>query len=128
MGFKIPQFYYKSKSNENHIMFVKEINSNELAQLLDSDKPPVLIDVRTIQEMAQASINTGKPMPLNTLPARINEIPKDEQVVFYCRTGARSGQACMYLSQYGYDNVYNLSGGIVSWARQGLPIQPMAFD
>jgi rhodanese-related sulfurtransferase len=109
-------------------MFIKEMNSNELAQLLDGEKPPVLIDVRTIQEMAQASIKTGKAMPLNTLPARINEIPKDEQVVFYCRTGARSGQACMYLSQYGYDNVYNLSGGIVSWARQGLPIEPMMFD
>lgn len=109
-------------------MFVKEINSSELAELLGAEKPPLLIDVRTTQEMAQASINTGKAMPLNTLPVRTNEIPKDEQVVFYCRTGARSGQACMYMMQLGYENVYNLSGGIVSWARQGLPIEPMLFD
>jgi len=109
-------------------MQIKEIDSNELAQWLESEKPPVLIDVRTPQEMAQASISNGKPLPLNTLPFRLDEIPKDEPVVFYCRTGARSGQACMYMTQRGYDNVYNLYGGIVSWAGNGLPVAPMAFN
>ncbi len=106
-------------------MFVKNIDTHELAQWLKNETPPILIDVRTPQEMAQASIPGGKPLPLNTLPLRLNEIPKDEQVVFYCRTGARSAQACMYLTQQGYDNVYNLHGGIVTWARQGQPIEPM---
>jgi rhodanese-related sulfurtransferase len=47
-------------------MLIKEIDSNELAQWLKGEKPPVLIDVRTTQEMAQASIHNGKPLPLNT--------------------------------------------------------------
>jgi rhodanese-related sulfurtransferase len=109
-------------------MLIKEIDSNELAQWLKGEKPPVLIDVRTTQEMAQASIHNGKPLPLNTLPVRLDEIPKEEQVVFYCRTGARSAQACMYMAQRGYDNVYNLHGGIVNWAHHGLPVEPMVFN
>ncbi len=106
-------------------MFVKNIDYNELAQWLEGDTPPILIDVRTPREMAQASIPNGKPMPLNILPLRLDEVPKDKTVVFYCRTGARSAQACMYMTNQGYDNVYNLYGGIISWARNGLPTAPM---
>jgi rhodanese-related sulfurtransferase len=109
-------------------MLIKEIDSNELTQWLEGEKPPILIDVRTPQEMAQASIPNGQPMPLNTLPVRLDEIPKNEKVVFYCRTGARSAQACMYVAQRGYENVYNLHGGIVTWAHYGFPIEPMVFD
>lgn len=106
-------------------MLVKEIDCHELAKWLANEKPPVLIDVRTLPEMAQASIPSGKPLPLSLLPLRIEEIPKTEPIVFYCRTGARSGQACMYMAQHGYHNVYNLHGGIVSWAHHGFPIVPM---
>ena len=109
-------------------MFVKNIDSNELAQWLEKETPPILIDVRTPQEMAQASIANCKPIPLRTLPLRMDEVPKDEEIVFYCRTGARSAQACMYLAQQGYDNVYNLYGGIVSWAQNGLPTVPMILN
>jgi len=106
-------------------MFVKEINSNELEQWLKGETPPLLIDVRSPQEMAGASIPNGKPLPLNLLPLRVNEVPTDEKVVFYCRSGARSAQACMYLAQQGYDNVYNLHGGIINWVRSGLSVEPM---
>jgi rhodanese-related sulfurtransferase len=108
-------------------MFVKEIDSHELASWLASDNPPILIDVRTPPEMAQASIPKGKPLPLTTLPLRLHEVPKNGKVVFYCRTGARSAQACMFMAQQGYDNVYNLHGGIVTWAQSGLPIAPMSM-
>jgi len=106
-------------------MFVKEINSNELNQWLKGETPIYLVDVRSPQEMAQASIPEGKPLPLSLLPLRIDEIPADKKVVFYCRTGARSAQACIYMVQQGYDNVYNLQGGIINWARNGLPVKPM---
>ncbi|MBE9563497.1 MAG: rhodanese-like domain-containing protein [Proteobacteria bacterium] len=108
-------------------MLVKNIDSNELAQWLEQEEPPVLIDVRTPQEMVQASIPTGQPLPLTVLPLRMDEIPKNKQVVFYCRTGARSAQACMYMNQQGYDNVYNLYGGIIKWANHGFPIEPMVM-
>jgi rhodanese-related sulfurtransferase len=109
-------------------MLIKEIDSPELAQWLQAENPPLLIDVRTPQEMAQAAIPNGKPLPLSLLPLRFNEVPKYEKVVFYCRTGARSAQACLFMAQQGYDNVYNLHGGIVNWARYGLPIEPMILN
>ncbi len=42
--------------------------------------------------------------------------------MLYCRSGARSFQACQFLRQNGYDQVFNLNGGIISWAQQGLPV------
>lgn len=108
-------------------MLVKNIDVHELAQMLDDDKNLVLIDVRTAGEMAAGVITeTPVQMPLVTLPMRINDIPRNKKVVFYCRTGARSGQACMYLQQQGFDNVHNLYGGIVMWAQNGLPISRLA--
>ncbi|MCK5716223.1 MAG: sulfurtransferase [Thiomargarita sp.] len=109
-------------------MLIKEIDSQELAGWLEEEPPPILIDVRTRPEMIQASIPSGKPLPLKILPVCANDIPKDQKVVFYCRTGARSAQACMYMTQKGYDNVYNLHGGIIHWARYGLPIIPMVLE
>lgn len=105
-------------------MFVKEIDPNELSSLLEADNPPMLIDVRTPGEIAAGALPGHIAMPLNTVPPRMNEIPKDQTVVFYCRTGARSAQACMYMAQHGYENTINLRGGIVYWAQHGLPIVP----
>ncbi len=106
-------------------MFVKEIEVSELSDLLKQTPPNLhLVDVRTPAEIAAGIIPGTQAMPLTTLPLRITEIPKDKQVVFYCRTGARSAQACLFLAQQGFDNVYNLRGGIINWARHSLPIEP----
>ncbi len=104
-------------------MFVKEMDASELSELLNQQTELSLIDVRTPPEIAAGIIPGTEAMPLTTLPMRMSDIPKDKQVVFYCRTGARSAQACMFLAQQGFDNVYNLRGGIVSWANSQLPIE-----
>lgn len=105
-------------------MFIQEVESSELAQLLKGDSKIRLIDVRSPGEIMAGIIPGAAGMPLNLLPLRMNEVPKDQQVVFYCRTGARSAQACMFMMQHGYNNVYNLRGGIISWAQNGEPIVP----
>ena len=104
-------------------MFVKEIEASELSQLLEQKADIMLLDVRTPAEIAAGIIPSTEAMPLTVLPMRMNEIPKDKKVVIYCRTGARSAQACMYMGQQGFDNLYNLRGGIMSWARAGLTIE-----
>jgi rhodanese-related sulfurtransferase len=103
-------------------MFIQELEAAELATLLQQPDNCALIDVRTPGEIAAGIIPGADAMPLTVLPLRMQDIPKNKQVVLYCRTGARSAQACMFLSQRGYDNVYNLRGGIVTWAQSGLPI------
>ncbi len=104
-------------------MFVKEVEASELAELLKGDEDIGLYDVRTPAEIAAGIIPGTEAMPLTVLPMRMNEIPKDKKVVIYCRTGARSAQACMFMGQQGFDNLYNLRGGIIAWAQLGLSIE-----
>jgi rhodanese-related sulfurtransferase len=100
---------------------VKEIDAKELAAWMeDTSKAFRIIDVREPMEIAQGSIPGAEPMPLSSLGNRLGEIQSDQQVVFICRSGARSGQVCAYLSQNGFDHVYNLRGGVLGWAQNGF--------
>lgn len=101
---------------------IQEIDANTLIEWLQDDREFRLIDVRSEAEIAQGIIPKGEALPLHTVPMRAGELESAERVVFYCRTGARSAQACMFMAQRGHGDVYNLRGGIVDWARQGLPL------
>ncbi|MDP1928565.1 MAG: rhodanese-like domain-containing protein [Thiobacillus sp.] len=78
-----------------------------------------LIDVRTADEVAHGVIDGAIHIPLHLLPLRAADIPQDKPVVMYCRSGARSAQACSFMASKGYSNMHNLSGGIMAWARTG---------
>jgi rhodanese-related sulfurtransferase len=52
---------------------------------------------------------------------RVEELPKDQPIVFVCRSGNRSQVACEQLSRLGYENVTNFEGGMIAWKRAGLP-------
>lgn len=101
---------------------IKEVNAGTLVEWLQEDKDFRLLDIRSVGEFAQGMIPRGEQLPMHVLPIRMSELEKEAEIVLYCRSGARSAQACMYLQQQGYDNVYNLSGGIISWAREGFPL------
>lgn len=81
-----------------------------------------LIDVRTEAEFSAGIIAGAIHIPLHMLPFKADEIPQDKPVVVYCRTGARSAQACAFMAAKGYRNMHNLSGGIAAWARSGKPV------
>jgi len=101
---------------------VKELDVNKLQSYLDEGKKVRLLDVRGIGEMAQGMIPNAEKLPLHTLPARLNEIDANEMTVLYCRSGARSAQGVGFMAQQGFDNVYNLRGGIIAWAQNGMPL------
>ena len=82
-----------------------------------------VIDVRTEAEVAQGIIDGAIHIPLHLLPLRGAEIPQDKPVVMYCRTGARSAQACAHMAGQGFRNMHNLSGGIMSWTRSGHAVR-----
>lgn len=95
---------------------MKSINVNELKQLQDTNEEFVLIDVREVHEFENANMN-GILIPVGEVPERFNEIPKDKKVIVHCRSGARSANVIQWLEQSeGYDNLYNLEGGIMAWA------------
>lgn len=95
----------------------KEVDPNFVAQATANGAH--LIDVRTEAEVAQGMIDGAVHIPLHLLPLRAADIPQDRPVVIYCRTGARSSQACAFMAAQGFGNMHNLTGGIQSWARSG---------
>ncbi len=102
---------------------IKEIDVNQLSQKLENLPDNVkLIDVRTPAEVARGKIDGSENLPLHVIPLKVDEFSNDDTIIFYCQTGARSAQACAFMASKGVDNVYNLRGGIVTWAQMGLPI------
>jgi rhodanese-related sulfurtransferase len=101
---------------------INEVDTDELNDLINDGEEIVLIDVRSPAEIAQGAIPGAAHLPLHLLPLQLNQIPKDKKVVFYCRTGARSAQACMFAANQGTSNVWNLRGGIIAWAREGKAV------
>jgi rhodanese-related sulfurtransferase len=103
---------------------VKEIDSTELQNKLASSNDLYLLDIRSDAEVMHGMLPNSTHLPMHLLPLRAGEFPKDKEIVLYCRSGARSYHACMFLMQQGYSNVINLKGGIIDWARNGFSIVP----
>ena len=93
------------------------ISHEELKAKMRSGDEFLLLDVRTPLENAAQAIEGSYLIPVHELPARIGELPKDRDIVVYCRIGNRSAYACMYLARLGY-RVKNLDGGIRIWNMQ----------
>lgn len=100
-----------------------QIGVNQAVMLMNDDKTSV-IDVREDKEVSGGFIKGAKHIKLADLPTRIGGIAKDKNapVLVYCRSGNRSGHACHLISKAGYDNVSNLSGGIMAWESANLPV------
>jgi rhodanese-related sulfurtransferase len=81
-----------------------------------------LLDVREPDEWMAGHPPGAHHLPMMEIPARAAEVPADRDVVVLCRVGARSAQVVAYLRQRGYENVYNLDGGMFAWAAAGRPI------
>jgi len=97
---------------------MKSITVQELKSWMDNNEDLQLIDVREPHENEICTLNALL-IPLNEVPERADEIVKDKKVVVHCRSGMRSANAINFLeAQYGYDNLYNLEGGILAWARE----------
>lgn len=102
---------------------IREIEVTELQERFSGDGSSVkLVDVRSAAEVASGAIPGAEHIPLHLLPLKINDIPDEPMVILYCHSGARSAQACAYLSAQGKANVFNLRGGILAWVRNGLKV------
>lgn len=100
----------------------KEIDVNELNAML-TQGGICLVDVRTETEMAQGMIGGAQPLPLHLLPVHLQQLDANQPTVFYCRLGGRSAQAAAFAAAQGFNDVYNLVGGITAWAQAGLPVR-----
>jgi rhodanese-related sulfurtransferase len=96
------------------------ITIEEVRARLDSGEKLNLLDVRQPSENAEFNIG-GMLFPLGKVQAMdISEIEnlKDQEVICYCRSGNRSGQACNILDMLGFKNTKNLTGGMLAWREK----------
>lgn len=99
---------------------MNHLTAPELAAwLADSARPrPLLLDVREDWELALCQIEGSTQIAMNTIPARIQELDEDADIVCICHHGARSMQVAAFLERNGFNKVTNLTGGIHAWAVQ----------
>ena len=91
-----------------------QISAQEVEQQLKATPEPLVLDVREPGEYQQGHIPGSRLVPLGTLSARLNELPKDRQIIAVCRSGARSGMATTMLRKAGLQAL-NMSGGMNAW-------------
>ncbi|WP_421984918.1 rhodanese-like domain-containing protein [Roseivirga sp.] len=97
---------------------MKEVTVKELNGLMASNADFKLIDVREQNEFEIAEIG-GELIPMNSVPQNVDKFPKDKQVIVHCRSGKRSGDVINWLeANHGFENLYNLKGGILAWADE----------
>ena len=99
---------------------MENITAEEVKKRMDAGENLHLVDVREPAENAEFNIG-GKLIPLGkikTMDVEELEDLKNEEVICYCRSGARSGQACMILESMGFENTKNLAGGMLNWQEK----------
>ncbi|MBC5798514.1 MAG: sulfurtransferase [Candidatus Eremiobacteraeota bacterium] len=85
---------------------------------------PAVLDVREDEELALASFPDARHIPMDQIPARLNEVPTDRDIVVLCHSGGRSAVVAAYLRAHGFPRVANLRGGIDAWSQQIDPTVP----
>ena len=97
-----------------------QIDAQELSRKVDAGTKPVVLDVREPKEVQAEGLIAGSlHIPMNEIPARLSEIPRE--VVAVCKRGQRSWNVAQWLRQQGYD-ASSLSGGLDAWRAAGLPV------
>ncbi|NUO00954.1 MAG: rhodanese-like domain-containing protein [Saprospiraceae bacterium] len=93
-----------------------DLRANEFLKMLEETKNAVLLDVRTPAEFASGKVKGAVNIDIYNpdFSASIDKLDKNKTYFVYCRSGARSGQACNLMAERGFENLYNLSGGISS--------------
>ena len=99
---------------------MQTLTAPELAAWLadESRDKPVLLDVREPWEFQTCHIAGSLPIPMHSIPERMQELDEDATVVCICHHGARSMSVAAFLERNGFTNVINLTGGVHAWALQ----------
>ena len=97
---------------------MKELAPDAWAELQEQTSASVILDVRTAEEFESGYIKGALNMDIregSDFVASIETLDKSKSYFVYCRSGARSWQACQLMSQLGFSAVYNLDGGVLAW-------------
>ncbi|MCL7411596.1 MAG: rhodanese-like domain-containing protein [Methanosarcinaceae archaeon] len=98
-----------------------DISIEQAKQMIDNNEV-FLLDVRTQEEFDEGYIEGAILIPDYELASRLSELPEDEKILVYCRSGRRSVTASNILVDAGYTDVYNMLGGINGWKGVKYPV------
>jgi SulP family sulfate permease len=102
----------------------KHLNVHELEKLLKpSEKSIVIVDVREPGEYNAGHLTGARLIPLRLVIEQAESLPRDCPIVLISRSGRRCHRAMSWLLEMGFDRVYRLKGGILSWKAHGKPIE-----
>jgi rhodanese-related sulfurtransferase len=104
-------FFYKRFAP---IKNLKSYNAQQFREL-QQNRNSIVIDVREPHEYKGGYIPGAMNIPLSQLKHRVGDVPKDKDVLLYCRSGMRSKQAARILSKKGISQLGHLQGGMMSW-------------
>ena len=105
---------------------MNQLNPRELANWLaatDRTKP-VLLDVREPWEFQVCHIEDSVHIPMSAVPTNFDSLDSNAAIVVICHHGARSLQVANFLQSNGFENLYNLNGGVAAWAQVVDPTMP----
>ncbi len=103
---------------------VAEISAAALRERQSSKDPTLFVlDVRSGEEYAAGHVPGAVNVPHDQVAARIAELPKDRQIVLYCRSGRRAGVAAEVLAANGFKSLAHLTGDMPAWATSGNPVE-----
>ncbi|MCE1255133.1 MAG: molybdopterin-synthase adenylyltransferase MoeB [Anaerolineae bacterium] len=102
-----------------------DIEAPQLADLLNTSEPPLLLDVREPHELQISWLPKAVNIPLGNLATRLSELDSTREMVVFCKGGTRSARALELLLSAGFKKVKNLKGGINAWARSVDPTLPV---
>lgn len=105
---------------------VADISVNDLQKRLQSgDKNFIVLDVREPWELAIAKLPVTVNIPMGQIPQRLDDLPKDKDILVFCHHGNRSRRVGDFLLQNGFTKVLNVAGGIAAWSADIDPSVPM---
>lgn len=96
---------------------IEWITPEEIKERLERGEALNIIDVREYEEVAEGMIPGARHIPLAHLPNRLEELERTGELIFVCRSGNRSGRACEYLEDLGYEGLKNMYGGMLAYGR-----------
>ncbi len=97
---------------------VPTMTVHDLRELREAGDNHFLLDVREPHEQSISRIAGAVLIPLGELENRTAELPRDKRILVHCKSGGRSARAVSLLRDQGFENVWNISGGIIAWARE----------
>ena len=124
LGFQlVPAAQQQFPGMEQQSSFFKTVSPHEARNLIDSRKDLLLIDVRGQDELSEGYIEGSTLMPLWAIIKGTQRPPQNKPILLICAVGGRSLALGKLMSKNGWNEIYNLKGGISAWKDAKLPVK-----